>query len=145
MEIGSGLGYVLHAAVRRYKPRLAIGLDVAPSMIEKAKARLARDDVVDARMQFLLYDGLTIPLAENGIDYVFSVASLQHVPKVYVYVQSSSDGISAPDFRARGHQPDRSETIRARRSDAIQPHVFQRHRAAAPPGHVRIPCVSRIS
>src|SRR5262245_30028692 len=85
MEIGSGLGYVLHAACSRYGPKLAIGLDVAPSMIAKAKMRLDRDDVTDSRLQFLLYDGVTVPLADNSVDYVFSVASLQHVPKVYVY------------------------------------------------------------
>jgi ectoine hydroxylase-related dioxygenase (phytanoyl-CoA dioxygenase family)/SAM-dependent methyltransferase len=85
MEIGSGLGYVLEAAVKRYIPRRAIGLDVAPSMIDKAKTRLARDRFDDSRLEFLLYDGITIPLADDGIDYIYSVAALQHVPKVYVY------------------------------------------------------------
>ena len=85
LEIGSGLGYVMQATMERFAPRRLIGLDVAPSMIEKAKARLLRDGVTDARLEFMLYDGVTIPLADDSIDYVYSVASLQHVPKVYVY------------------------------------------------------------
>jgi SAM-dependent methyltransferase len=85
LEIGGGLGYVMEAAVKRCAPRRVIGLDVAPSMIEKAKARLARDGVADARLEFLLYDGVTIPLPDDSVDYVYSVATLQHVPKVYVY------------------------------------------------------------
>jgi phytanoyl-CoA hydroxylase len=85
LEIGSGLGYVMEAALAQYEPRRVIGLDVAPSMIEKAKARLQRDRVTDARLEFLLYDGVTIPLPDDSVDYVYSVAALQHVPKVYVY------------------------------------------------------------
>ncbi|HEV3241021.1 MAG TPA: phytanoyl-CoA dioxygenase family protein [Casimicrobiaceae bacterium] len=85
MEIGSGLGYVMEAALARYQPRRVIGLDVAPSMLEKARARLQRDGVTDPRLEFLLYDGITVPLADNSVDYVYSVAALQHVPKTYVY------------------------------------------------------------
>jgi ectoine hydroxylase-related dioxygenase (phytanoyl-CoA dioxygenase family)/SAM-dependent methyltransferase len=85
LEIGSGLGYVMESAARQHAPRRVIGLDVAPSMIEKAKARLLRDGVADPRLEFLLYDGVTIPLPDDAVDYVYSVAALQHVPKVYVY------------------------------------------------------------
>lgn len=85
MEIGSGLGYLMQAAVEKYSARRVIGLDVAPSMIEKAKARLERDGISDPRLEFMLYDGVTIPLPDNSVDYLYSVAALQHVPKVYVY------------------------------------------------------------
>jgi ectoine hydroxylase-related dioxygenase (phytanoyl-CoA dioxygenase family)/SAM-dependent methyltransferase len=85
LEVGSGLGYVMEAAARKYDPRRIIGLDVAPSMIEKAKARLRRDGITDPRLEFLLYDGITIPLPDDSVDYIYSVAALQHVPKVYVY------------------------------------------------------------
>ena len=85
MEIGSGLGYVMRAVLERFSPRRIIGLDVAPSMINKAKERIQRDGVADPRLEFLLYDGVKIPLADGSVDYIYSVASLQHVPKVYVY------------------------------------------------------------
>jgi phytanoyl-CoA hydroxylase len=85
LDIGSGLGYVMEAALEQYEPRRLIGLDVASSMIDKAKARLQRDSVTDPRLEFLIYDGVTIPLPDDSVDYVYSVAALQHVPKVYVY------------------------------------------------------------
>ncbi len=85
LEVGSGLGYVMQAAAARLTPRRVIGLDVAPSMIAKAKVRLRRDGIDDPRMEFLLYDGVTVPLRDDSLDYVYSVAALQHVPKVYVY------------------------------------------------------------
>jgi len=85
LEIGSGLGYVMQAALAQLAPRRVIGLDVAPSMLEKAKARLRRDAVDDPRLSFLLYDGVSVPLRDGSVDYVYSVAALQHVPKAYVY------------------------------------------------------------
>jgi ubiquinone/menaquinone biosynthesis C-methylase UbiE len=85
MEIGSGLAYVMQAAMEQLAPRQLIGLDVAPSMAQKARARLARDGLLDSRLGFLLYDGVSIPLRDDSVDYVYSVAALQHVPKNYVY------------------------------------------------------------
>lgn len=85
LEIGSGLGYVMQAALAEYAPRAVIGLDVAPSMARKARVRLARDAALDPRLSFLVYDGRTIPLADESLDFIYSVAALQHVPKAHVY------------------------------------------------------------
>lgn len=85
MDVGSGLAYVMEAALEEYAPRRVIGLDVAPSMIEKAKERLRRDGVTDPRLEFMAYDGVAIPLPDDSVDYLYSVAALQHVPKPYVY------------------------------------------------------------
>ncbi len=85
MEIGSGVGWVMQAAMERFAPRCLIGLDVAASMAAKARARLARDGAADPRLSFLLYDGMSIPVRDDSVDYVYSVASLQHVPRVHVY------------------------------------------------------------
>jgi|SRR5579862_1206537 len=85
MEIGSGMGYPMEAALEAFDPRCLIGLDVARSMIAKAKTRFVRDGVRNSGLSFLLYDGVTIPLRDQSVDFVYSVAALQHVPKVYVY------------------------------------------------------------
>jgi ubiquinone/menaquinone biosynthesis C-methylase UbiE len=85
LEVGSGVGYILQAALRRLDPSRIIGLDVAQGMIDLAKARLARDNFVDPRVEFLHYDGINIPLPDGSIDYVYSIAVLQHIPKIYVY------------------------------------------------------------
>ncbi|MGA3067275.1 MAG: class I SAM-dependent methyltransferase [Tepidisphaeraceae bacterium] len=84
LEIGSGVGYIMEAACRKLHPSRMIGLDIAPAMIEKAKERLARDHVA-IPAEFLAYDGITIPMAPKSVDFVYSVACLQHIPKPYVY------------------------------------------------------------
>jgi SAM-dependent methyltransferase len=71
LEIGSGVGYIMEAAAQKFDPSRIIGLDIAPAMIEKA--------------EFLSYDGVTIPLEPGSVDYIYSVACLQHIPKPYVY------------------------------------------------------------
>ena len=85
LEIGPGVGYIMQASMERFKPARIIGLDVAPAMVEHAKARLKRDRVDTSNWSFEVYDGVTMPFADRSIDHVYSVASLQHVPKLYVY------------------------------------------------------------
>ncbi|HUC17985.1 MAG TPA: class I SAM-dependent methyltransferase [Acetobacteraceae bacterium] len=85
MEVGSGVGYILQAALRRTNPSRIVGLDVAAGMIEQAKKRLARDNITDPRIEFLHYDGVTIPLPDNSVDFIYSMAVLQHIPRIYVY------------------------------------------------------------
>jgi len=85
LEIGSGLGYIMEA-LNRYAERQGIraesitGLDIAAPMLEKAKARVSGPP-----FEFLHYDGLHIPLANGTLDPAYSVASLQHIPKQFVY------------------------------------------------------------
>jgi ubiquinone/menaquinone biosynthesis C-methylase UbiE len=86
MEIGSGTGFIMEGVdrylrARRVKADSIAGLDIAPNMLAKAKARIG-----DRRpFEFILYDGLEIPVASESVDLVYSVAALQHVPKLYVY------------------------------------------------------------
>ena len=84
LEIGSGVGYIMEAANKRFRPSRIIGLDVAPAMVERAKERLARDNIA-MPAEFLVYDGITVPMESQSVDYIFSVACLQHIPKPYVY------------------------------------------------------------
>jgi ubiquinone/menaquinone biosynthesis C-methylase UbiE len=85
MEIGSGVGYPLQAALKLLNPSRIIGLDVADGMIMQAKERLARDQITDRRIEFLHYDGLNIPIVDNSVDFVYSVAALQHIPRLGVH------------------------------------------------------------
>jgi SAM-dependent methyltransferase len=86
LEIGSGTGYIMEAINRALIARNAraasiIGLDVAPSMITKGQRRIGNTPP----FSFQHYDGITIPLNDSCLDVIFSVASLQHVPKPFVY------------------------------------------------------------
>jgi ubiquinone/menaquinone biosynthesis C-methylase UbiE len=85
LEIGSGVGYIMEAASRRYAPKRIVGLDVASGMIEKAKQRLARDGVDTTALEFVHYDGIDAPLEDDTFDLVYSVASLQHAPRPFCF------------------------------------------------------------
>ncbi|HSN39656.1 MAG TPA: methyltransferase domain-containing protein [Burkholderiales bacterium] len=85
MEIGSGVGYVMEAALRRYHPVRLVGLDIAAGMIEFAKQRLRRDGVDTRSVEFVHYDGIDAPLPDASFDMIYSVASLQHAPKPFCF------------------------------------------------------------
>jgi SAM-dependent methyltransferase/ectoine hydroxylase-related dioxygenase (phytanoyl-CoA dioxygenase family) len=83
MEIGSGTGYIMQAALQRYAPKRLIGLDVAAGMIEHARARFARDGIRDPAIEFRHYDGYDMPYETGSLDHIYSVAALQHAPRPY--------------------------------------------------------------
>jgi Methyltransferase domain len=85
LEIGSGRGYVMealerYAGLQGLQAGRIIGLDIAGPMLEEAKSRLS-----GRPFELLQYDGVDIPLEDGSLDFVYSVASLQHMPKHFVY------------------------------------------------------------
>jgi hypothetical protein len=84
LEIGPGVGYLLQAFHERRPDAELHGLDVSPEMIGSARARLARDGL-EGLAEFHHYDGADVPLADRRFDLVYSCATLQHIPKPYVY------------------------------------------------------------
>lgn len=86
LEIGSGVGYIMQAMEegirsRGITPGKIIGLDIAEHMIARAEDRLYGNSI----FSFLHYDGLHVPLPNCSLDLIYSVASLQHVPRPYVF------------------------------------------------------------
>lgn len=78
VEIGSGLGRVCRALADRFDR--VVGVDVAPSMVEQARAT-----VVDPRVTFELGDGSTLAqVADASADLVLSFTVFQHIPTVSV-------------------------------------------------------------
>lgn len=86
LEIGSGVGWIMQA-MNHYlsdhgrRPRRIIGLDIAPNMLAKARQRLGTIPPYD----YILYDGIHVPLPDETVDLIYSVAALQHVPRPYVF------------------------------------------------------------
>lgn len=104
LEIGGGIGYIMEALGRHLTAQgtenwRITDLDIAENMIAKARTRLT-----DPRFSFTHYDGLNVPLPDNSFDLVYSIASLQHVPKEYVYhLFSEIRRLLKPDGRAVLH------------------------------------------
>lgn len=85
VEVGSGVGYVMQAFAQQTGVEHVTGLDVAPTMVAQARARLQRDGLPAERFRFEVYDGVTFPWSDGSIDLFYSVAAIQHIPKPYAY------------------------------------------------------------
>jgi SAM-dependent methyltransferase len=85
VEVGPGVGYIMQAFLERRKVAQLIGLDVASSMIRQAHQRIARDGISPSALEFRHYDGVTFPFTDGSIDFFYSVAAIQHVPKPFAY------------------------------------------------------------
>jgi ubiquinone/menaquinone biosynthesis C-methylase UbiE len=85
LEIGPGVGYLMQALDRRKKAHSIVGVDIAPNMAERARERMNRDNLCEKPFRFDVYDGIKLPYHDDYFDFVYSIATLQHVPKPSVY------------------------------------------------------------
>jgi ubiquinone/menaquinone biosynthesis C-methylase UbiE len=85
VEIGPGVGYIMQAFAEKTGVKQVTGLDIAEGMIEHARARLKRDGLSQEQFRFMLYDGVHFPFADSSVDFFYSVAAIQHVPKPFAY------------------------------------------------------------
>jgi ubiquinone/menaquinone biosynthesis C-methylase UbiE len=85
VEVGPGVGYIMQAVAEQSGAAAITGLDVAPSMIAHAEARLQRDGLSADRFRFQQYDGVRFPWPDETIDLFYSVAAIQHIPKPFAY------------------------------------------------------------
>jgi len=74
LDLGCGTGFFRPALVARYPGAGYIGLDLAPGMVEFARARAGSDGY------WLVADGESLPLATASIDLVFSSLTIQWCP-----------------------------------------------------------------
>jgi len=85
VEVGPGVGYIMQAVAEQSGAAAITGLDVAPSMIAHAQARLQRDGLSPDRFRFQHYDGARFPWPDETVDLFYSVAAIQHIPKPHAY------------------------------------------------------------
>jgi ubiquinone/menaquinone biosynthesis C-methylase UbiE len=76
LELGSGVGWIMQSLLKRFPEVTVTGLDVSENCINKARKRWQ-----DPRANFVLYDGTTIPIADESYDRIYSVACIQHIEK----------------------------------------------------------------
>ncbi|MER5215293.1 class I SAM-dependent methyltransferase [Streptomyces sp. NPDC002838] len=77
LDIGTGPGHLLLAAARR-RPDLALhGLDIAPSMVRRARHKAAAQGL-DDRVSVHLGDAAHLPLEDRTMDLVVTTLSMHH-------------------------------------------------------------------
>jgi len=72
LDIGCGTGYLTAKLAKRYPRAEVIGIDIAPGMIETAKAKNKADN-----LRFAIGDGEGLPFEDRSFDLIISNAALQ--------------------------------------------------------------------
>lgn len=80
-EFGSGVGWIMQSMLENFPIQKIVGLDISDNMISKAKERWQ-----DMRAEFILYDGLKLPIPDNTFDTVYSVEAIQHIEKHIAFI-----------------------------------------------------------
>lgn len=73
VDFGSGVGRITNILGNHFGK--VYGIDVSETMLTHARKRTPLTSV-----EYLLYDGGKLPLSDESADFIFSLATLQHVP-----------------------------------------------------------------
>lgn len=77
LDLGSGTGYSARRLKRRFKKTRVLQLDLAENMLREARRKTAR---LFSREHFLCANALSLPLADQAVDLVFSNTMLPWRP-----------------------------------------------------------------
>jgi len=78
-DFGCGPGHDLVAIAERSSPARLIGLDISPSSLDEARARLALHGIAEPELLLLDEDGTSLPLADASVDLILSSGVLHHI------------------------------------------------------------------
>lgn len=70
LDVGCGTGFAALAMAQRFAPRLIIGVDPAPGMLEGFRAKL--DDLPGTEVELVEADVMAMPVPEGSVDAVIS-------------------------------------------------------------------------
>lgn len=100
LELGCGPGHALVSLARLVNQTgSVIGLDAAPGMVERARGRTTRPEVGD-RIELLLGDARSLPIADDAVDVVFIEDTLElFSPEGIRTVLGECDRVLDPDGR----------------------------------------------
>lgn len=77
LDVGCGSGYALPLLRRRFPAASIVALDLAPGMLQQARAKISWPDRWRKRVQFINADMEQLPLADDSVDFIFSSLALQ--------------------------------------------------------------------
>ncbi|MDH5180720.1 MAG: malonyl-ACP O-methyltransferase BioC [Gammaproteobacteria bacterium] len=77
LDVGAGTGFCTRRLAKRYPKADIIALDIAHQMLLTAKQRESMWDKLRGRYQYITADAEQLPLADAGVDMIFSNLAVQ--------------------------------------------------------------------
>lgn len=81
LDLGTGTGYLAFPIAKRYPEVNIIGLDIVEKALDKNQKKAEADALNN--LQFINYNGLLFPFAEQSFDLVITRYALHHFPAIY--------------------------------------------------------------
>lgn len=79
LGIGAGLGVETFAIARRYWGRHLIAVDYDPAQVERARARLRREQSLPSHVTFEQGDATALPFPAGSFDFAYALNVLHHI------------------------------------------------------------------
>jgi len=77
LDVGAGTGFVSQALARFYKKSRVLSLDIAPRMLQVARAKNNWIDKLKGSQVYICGDAESLPVRDNSVDLIFSNLTLQ--------------------------------------------------------------------
>lgn len=80
LDLGTGTGYLAFPIAEQYSKAEIIGLDIVEQALDKNRKKAVTDGLKN--IQFVSYNGLTFPFADEVFDMVITRYALHHFPAI---------------------------------------------------------------
>lgn len=80
LDLGTGTGYLAFPIAEQYSKAEIIGLDIVEQALDKNREKAVTDGLKN--IQFVSYNGLTFPFADEAFDMVITRYALHHFPAI---------------------------------------------------------------
>lgn len=86
LDLGTGSGYIAFPLAQKYKTSTIVGLDIVTETLIRNTKRAEKHGLNN--LQFVSYDGNTVPFSDNSFDIIIVRYALHHFPNI---IQSFED------------------------------------------------------
>ena len=88
LDLGTGTGYLAFPIAGKYPEAEVTGLDIVENALIKNREKAEKEEL--RNLNFLAYDGMTFPFADETFDMVITRYALHHFPVIYDTFQEIS-------------------------------------------------------
>ncbi len=88
LDIGCATGDLCFKFLQQHPDGKAVGLDISPAMIQKAKAKAQRLGLSEKQIEFIVGSADDLDMPVDSFDYIFCLNSFHHYPRPIETIKS---------------------------------------------------------